>query len=872
MLALVALQDPRKVVIWLLGLALVYTGLVFTGVTYTREFGSVAPLWPATGLLLGVLLRFPDYWRPIITVCAPGLLLANTIAGGDTLLVAMGLVVANMLSVLPALWVLHQRHYLPFVLNGLSPLLVLGVIILLAPLPGAIWGAGVIRLAYATPFAEILRLWWLSDVMGCIVLTPLVLAWPPWLPPQRTRHFWIEGASLLILTALITYLAFGLERLVLPHLVMPLLLWAALRFGLVGTALAGVVVTAISLTLTVRGITPLSDLHTPLAERILELQLFLCALLAPTLLVAADFMDRQTALAASSLSEARFRDFADTAADIFWEVDAQLRFCYISGRFEKVLGINPTEMLGKPLDTLLRRGEAQDTAESSPGESLPTLDPDRHQGHRDRQFRFTRPDGLVRVLRDSARPVLGKQGEFLGYRGAITDITEAHQMHEQIAFQATHDGLTGLPNRTLYRTLLREHLARAKRYGDLIGVLFLDLDGFKPVNDSLGHAVGDLLLQTVAKRLKDGIREADTVARLGGDEFVVLLTDLPEARGAAEVARKLVDILATPYRVPTVQQPLHLSTSIGIALYPQDGDDVDTLLKHADIAMYQVKMQGRNGYRFFSHEMHTRTLSDLTLSNELHQALSRDEFVLYYQPRVALDDGHLLGVEALVRWQHPQRGLLSPGDFIPLAELTGVIDPLSRWVVQRACAQGREWLAQGLPAFQIAVNLSAQQFRERDLPQLIAHARGNTADPHLALEVELTESMVMRNPTQALEVMQELKHMGVQVAIDDFGTGYSSLAQLRRFPLDCLKIDRSFVEQLPGEMEDQAIIEAIVALAKSLKLHLVAEGVETQAQWDCLRRLGCDEGQGYLFGRPMSADDLVLWLGRQNTRRSQSAD
>jgi len=845
---------------WLAGLAVLYTGLAFLGIQLTREFGSVAPLWPAGGLLLGILLRLPDRWWQIFAVCIPGSMAADILAGCDSIPVALGLAVANLLGVWPAVWLVHRHLGLPFTLDGLRPLLRLALIILLAPLPGAMWGAAVVHWAYATPFPEIFQVWWWSDSVGAMIVTPLVLTWPRRGLPRMNPWQWLELGTLLLTTATVSYLAFELDHPILLHMVMPPLLWAALRFGIGGTALAGLLVTAISLQCTVEGTAPFSASNASLGQRVLDLQLYLGALLAPALLVAATFVDRCRALRALAASEARFRDFADTAADVFWEVDPMLRFSYISGRFQEVLGLAPRDLLGKDMNDFLQHRSVRATGLSASTDQQPGLDADTPEGHRDRQFQFTRPDGLIRVLRDSAKPVFDDDNEFLGYRGAISDITETQRMYEQIAFQATHDGLTGLPNRTLYRSLLRESLARAKRGHGLVGVLFLDLDGFKPVNDSLGHAVGDLLLQTVAKRLKTTVRDSDVVARLGGDEFVVLLSDLETTQGAAEVARKLVAVLSEPYRVPTVDHPLYLSASIGISLYPQDGEDVETLLKNADIAMYQAKVQGRNGYRFFSTEMHTRALSDLTLSNELRQALDRGEFVLYYQPRVCLRDDRLLGVEALIRWQHPRRGLLSPGEFIPLAELTGVIDPLSRWVVESACEQGRRWLAEGLPRFQIAVNLSARQFRERHLPAFIEAARGSGDQTHLALEVELTESMVMQNPAQALEVMRELKRLGVQMAIDDFGTGYSSLAQLRHFPIDCLKIDKSFVERLPGDAEDRAIIQAIIALGQSLHLRLVAEGVETPEQHQYLARMGCHEGQGYLFGRPMPAAALVAWL------------
>ncbi len=424
----------------------------------------------------------------------------------------------------------------------------------------------------------------------------------------------------------------------------------------------------------------------------------------------------------------------------------------------------------------------------------------------------------------------------------------------KLVHQAYHDPLTGLPNRALFHDQCEQTFRRADRHGRPVGVLFIDLDRFKAINDSLGHAMGDLLLQRVGKRLAACVRETDAVARTGGDEFTVLVDEMSEPRYAATVAEKLLGAMTQPF--PVGDHKFVISASIGISCYPNDGSDVHVLLKNADAAMYRAKEEGRNTYRFFSAEMNADALRNLVLTNHLREALERNELSLHYQPRVALATGRIAGAEVLVRWQHPEYGLVLPARFIPLAEDSGLIGPIGEWVLKAACAQMRTWHNSGMPDFRLAVNLSVFQFRHPELLQRIASVLGETGIKPGSLEFEITESMLMQDSERTLDLLTGLNTIGVAVAVDDFGTGYSSLSYLKRFPIDCLKIDQSFVQGIPADSDDVAITRTIIAVAKTLNLRLVAEGIETEEQLAFLRAEGCEEGQGYLFSKPVAAEHL----------------
>ncbi len=433
---------------------------------------------------------------------------------------------------------------------------------------------------------------------------------------------------------------------------------------------------------------------------------------------------------------------------------------------------------------------------------------------------------------------------------------ERHRMHSELEkarshehYTATHDILTKLPNRQLFHDRLRHALVDARRHNEKVALLFLDLDRFKLTNDTLGHAVGDRLLQAVAGRIGKCIRESDTAARLGGDEFTVILTGITRAQDVARIARILLDSMAEPFQIGEHQ--LFITTSIGISIYPSDGTDDETLIKNADIAMYRAKASGKNNYQFYLPTMNDRAMEKMELEGHLRQALEREEFVLHYQPQLNVTTGEIIGMEALVRWQHPSHGLLYPGEFIPLAEESGLIVPLGEWVLRTACAQNKAWIDAGLPKVSMAVNYSARQFQcANPIDAILKAVRDTGLDPQY-LELELTESAIMTDADFATATLRQLSKVGIQVSIDDFGTGYSSLSYLKRLPLAKLKIDEIFIRTLTVDQSDWAITSAIVAMARNLNLHPIAEGVETIEQLEALRSLECERMQGYLFSRPL---------------------
>jgi diguanylate cyclase (GGDEF)-like protein len=438
--------------------------------------------------------------------------------------------------------------------------------------------------------------------------------------------------------------------------------------------------------------------------------------------------------------------------------------------------------------------------------------------------------------------------------GSFQDITARRLSEDQIARLAHYDELTGLPNRNLFASHLAHALTRARRLSQSVALLFIDLDRFKHINDALGHDVGDEVLKIVGERLSEALRASDLLARLGGDEFVVIAEDVAQSEAIAALASKLIAAVDRPIKVGGHE--FTLTASLGISLFPKDGTDVQTLLKNADTAMYRAKEQGRNGFQFYSPQMGSANLDRLAIETQLKRAVQeRNQFLLHYQPRVSLRDGRITGVEALVRWQHPERGLVPPGDFIPLAEELSLIQPLGDWVLRTACAQAVAWQHAGL-GLRVAVNISARQL----------HGNGFLADLHACLaetglqpnwlELEITESVMMQRTQHVTELLQSLEALGVALSVDDFGTGYSSLAYLKRLQIDSLKIDQSFVSGVPGDDEDVAIVRAVIALAHTLHLEVVAEGVEERAQLDFLLSEGCDAAQGYLIGRPMPADQL----------------
>ena len=489
-----------------------------------------------------------------------------------------------------------------------------------------------------------------------------------------------------------------------------------------------------------------------------------------------------------------------------------------------------------------------------------------HRSLSNREVRLRRVDGAAVWVLENVSLLEDEAGQPI-VEGTIVDITARKQAEELIVYQAHHDALTSLPNRTFFKDRLTHALALARRTGQRLAVFFLDLDQFKLVNDTLGHSMGDRLLQAVAERLQSSLREGDVIARVGGDEFTLLIADLADTDHGGPVtpiAQKLLQELARPFLVEGHE--LFATASIGIALFPSDGEDAETLLKSADGAMYRAKDAGRNGYQFCTPELNIRVQERMDLENGLRRALARGELLLHYQPQVSLRTGRVVGVEALLRWRHPERGVLEASEFIGLAEESRLILPLGEWVLREACAQVRDWHDRGYRELRMAVNVSARQFQQRDFVDMVEESLAQTGLSPGMLDLEITESTAMQNVELAATTLRTLRDRGLRLSIDDFGTGYSSLAHLRRFPLSAVKVDRSFVRDLATDSSDAAIVAAVIALARSLNLGVIAEGVENEEQLAFLRAHSCEEGQGFLMARPLPADALTRWLDRRSGR------
>lgn len=481
------------------------------------------------------------------------------------------------------------------------------------------------------------------------------------------------------------------------------------------------------------------------------------------------------------------------------------------------------------------------------------------------ESRVYRRDGDIIWISENARAVCDEAGTLVCYEGTVEAITERKLYEAEIRHQATHDALTGLPNRNMLHDHLQRAIGGARQKGGLTAVAFVDLDQFKFINDSLGHQVGDELLKTVAQRLQSCLRDSDMVARQGGDEFVLVLQNQTGEAGIAEVMQRILAAVSRPWQAG--DREFHITSSIGVSRYPADGRDVETLLKNADSAMYKAKEQGRNNFQFFAPWMDTQVSNRLEMLISLRRALDQQEFRLYYQPKLSLKDGRIIGAEALIRWESPEQGMVPPDRFIPFAEEAGLIVPIGEWVLRTACRQNKAWQEAGLPPIPVAVNLSPRQMNQA-LPEFVADVLAQSGLSAAWLELEITENVVMKDAEKTVATLHTLKRLGLQISVDDFGTGYSSLSYLRRFPVDALKIDKSFVRDIARDADSAAIVKAVISLAHILNLRVIAEGVEDEEQHAFLRENGCDQVQGYYFGKPMSADDFTARLELEARRLS----
>ncbi len=586
-------------------------------------------------------------------------------------------------------------------------------------------------------------------------------------------------------------------------------------------------------------------------------------------------LERQTREMTQALEESErlHRYIVNHSPDFVYVLDAQGCFTFVNDRAEDLLGYRREDLVGKHFSMLIH------------DEDLPQaryVFCERRTGKRasrdvELRLRVNSNARAVRFFETYVLPIslhsagiynpagTGGLGEFLGTYGCARDITDRKRNEELLNYQAYHDLLTSLPNLVLFQDRLSQSLAQARRHGHQLAVMYLDLDRFKLINDSLGHGAGDQVLRTTAERVVSCLRDEDTLARIGADEFTLLLPQIGNREDAVVVAEKILARIREPQVV--AGHEVFSSASIGIALYPNAGESVETLVQSADVAMYHVKSSGKDGFRFFSDEMYTSYSSHLALEQDLHRAVEANQLEVFFQPKVDVRDCRVVGMEALLRWQHPEKGLLSPSEFIPLAEESGMIIPIGDWVLRATCREICRWRDQGLEPVKVSVNISAIQIEQEDFIPKILAALEETGLDGSCLEIEITEHGLVKKREQIVATLRQLASHGITIAIDDFGTGYSSLAYLQQFPIHTLKIDRSFVQGIETTGQEACLVDAIAAMARGLKLHLVAEGVETPAQLDYLKKRGCNEVQGYLFSRPVSAEKtLELLAGLQDGR------
>jgi diguanylate cyclase (GGDEF)-like protein/PAS domain S-box-containing protein len=571
---------------------------------------------------------------------------------------------------------------------------------------------------------------------------------------------------------------------------------------------------------------------------------------AAALALDASYASLQKSQDALATSEARFRDVVEASSDWVWEIDSNWRFTYLSERFEAVTGLSMNAWIGAAMDDLL----GTESGTLSQWLSLPNRRPDITI-----QCRYVDPQGRERITRLSARDMPCK-----GFRGTATDVTEEVEARRRIEFLSQHDALTGLPNRTRLQEFLDGKLKAMPSEDSPLVMLSLDLDRFKPVNDLLGHAAGDLVLNEVSSRLADCVRHGDLVARVGGDEFVLILTDVSSQDEVEALCHRLIESIERPVAID--EQEVFVSASIGIAMAPNDASKAAELLRYADIALYEAKAAGRNTWRFYAGDMNAKIIERRRLENDLRFAIKHGELRLHFQPRYRIADGKMVGAEALVRWKHPDHGLIPPDTFIPIAEESGLILALSNWVLNTACTSAAQWPE----SLFVSVNLSPTEFKQGNLVERIQQSLDESGIDPARVELEITESVMLEDASGALEIMRTLKSLGVRIAMDDFGTGYSSLSYLRAFPFDGLKIDRSFLNRLDESEDDKAIIQAIVGLGRALALTVTAEGIETAEQLKLLKAVSCDEGQGYFLSRPLDIEAFNTLVGVREKEVSQS--
>jgi diguanylate cyclase (GGDEF)-like protein/PAS domain S-box-containing protein len=819
---------------------------------------SATPVWPPTGIALAALLIFGYRAWPGVFLGA----LAVNITTADSVSASIMIAAGNTTEALLGAYLINQFAHGAHVFERASDIFYFIVIVLFATALAASIGVASLlltRLAVADDVIPVWFTWWLGDATGAFIVAPVITLWVN-AGVQWSKRLVLEAsvwALSLAFTGLVVFgnlLPEGLRNYPLGFLILPFIIWSAFRLGRRGAATATLILSAIAIWGTRAGNGPFALYGDN--ESLLLLQIFMAFMAMTGLILAAVVAERRR----REESEHWLATIVESSSDAIIGKNLDGIVLSWNQAAERMYGYTTSEMVGNSISVLV--------PPDRPNEVTLLLDQIR-RGERIEHFETVRrcKDGKQINVSLTISPIKDAGGIVNGASVIARDITERRRTEERIRYLAQHDALTGLPNRVLFRDRIGQAIVQARRHHQLLAVLFLDLDGFKHINDSLGHQIGDHLLRMTARRLQRCLREGDTIARLGGDEFVMCLPGLNEGNDAMPVAAKILDTLRESFYVE--QHELHVSGSIGISLYPSDGEDAEVLMRSADTAMYHAKENGRNNYQFFTARLNEAARRRLVIANLLHQALERNEFTLYYQPQVNLESGRISAAEALVRWHQPELGEVLPSEFIKVAEETGLIVQLGEWVLRRACERVKRWRDTGYPQMRVTVNLSPQQFRRAGFAESTAKILEENNLPASALELEITESVLMMQSAENLSILQQLAAMGIHMAIDDFGVGYSSLAYLQRFPIDTLKIDRSFVSGIGHDKNDTALVTAIIAMAQSLQLTVVGEGVESADQAAFLKAHGCRAGQGFYFGEPVSADAFDELLRTEPTNTSE---
>jgi len=868
-------STSKKLFRWLI-IAFAYLIMAKLGQSIAFEQTNTYPVWPPTGLAIAALFYFGLSTWPAVFM---GAFIVN-ITAGIPLVAAITIGIGNTLEAIIACWLL-TRYVGNSLFNSVVNVTKFSITIFFATMVSASIGASILFFSDSTylafyPLAW--SSWWLSDLVSGLIITPFLLIWIKVNKDVLKTFFKIDGLLWLITAASILVVfsdlfVIGTEHYPFAFIYLPITLWAGYRFGHFGATLYLIIISVFAIHGTSNGFGPF--IRVSEVETVLLLQSFIVVMMLATLIITASIEEKKLANKQLAKSQQTLKQLVaqqsgdlQTAADelklaeiVFKEsivpiiiADTDALILRVNPAFTRVTGYTHEEVVGKN-PRLLQSGKHDEVFYKSLWKSI--TDNGCWQG----EVWDRRKNGEVYPSWLTMAAVRDEQFKIAQYICIFDDIS-AKKVDEDRIFKLAHfDLVSGLHNRASFHEQLELAINYAERQKHNLSLLYLDLDNFKLINDASGHLIGDLLLKHVAQRLKHIVRDEDSIARIGGDEFVVLVMGTNNSKNVAGIADKILKEIAKPILLGNTE--VVVTSSIGISTYPADGTDADSLLRNADVAMYRAKDSGRNIYQFFTAEMNDQAEDRLLLENDMRKGIHANEFILHYQPQVDLASDKIVGCEALVRWDHPTRGRLPPNLFIPIAEECGLIKELGLWVMEEACSQQVKWSKQGLPKLKMAINISSRQFLSQDLTHQIEDVIKLTGIEPCYLELELTEGSIMENVEENIQVLQHLNSMGVLLSIDDFGTGYSSMAYLKRFPINKLKIDQSFVTDLATDTDDAAIVQAINVLGHSLHLTVIAEGVETKEQLDFLNLIGCDEIQGYYFSKPVSAEAFEKILSLQ---------